>query len=183
MGSQRSDMTVTQQQQHVILRSLHSVPTPIHLSICFFFLKLYLFIYFCLCWVFVVVRELIAVASLVAEYGSRCVGFGSCDAWIWLPCDMWDLPRPGIEPMNPALAGRLLTSGPQGSPCLLYKPPYSRIFNLSLSWPLTNQPSYSCMPTNVIYGLTLGHFFFHTKAKDSQRHCPLGGFQAFQGHF
>ena len=83
MGPQRVGHDLaTQQQQCVILRSLHSVPTPIHLSICLFFLKIYLFINFCLCWVFVAVHGLIAVAFLVAEYGSRCVGFSSCDAWI-----------------------------------------------------------------------------------------------------
>ncbi|KAM7238053.1 hypothetical protein CapIbe_011011 [Capra ibex] len=27
---------------------------------------------------------------------------------------MWDLPRPGIEPMSPALVGRFLTTGPPG---------------------------------------------------------------------
>ena len=27
---------------------------------------------------------------------------------------MWNLPRPGIEPMTPALAGRFLTTGPPG---------------------------------------------------------------------
>ena len=27
---------------------------------------------------------------------------------------MWDLPRPGIEPMSPALTGGFLTTGPQG---------------------------------------------------------------------
>ena len=27
---------------------------------------------------------------------------------------MWDLPRPGIEPMSPALAGGFLTTGPPG---------------------------------------------------------------------
>ena len=29
---------------------------------------------------------------------------------------MWDLPRAGIEPISPALAGRFLTTGPPGSP-------------------------------------------------------------------
>ena len=33
-------------------------------------------------------------------------------------CSMWDLPRPGIVPMSPALAGRFLTTGPQGHPRL-----------------------------------------------------------------
>ena len=27
---------------------------------------------------------------------------------------MWDLPGPGIEPISPALAGELLTTGPPG---------------------------------------------------------------------
>ena len=27
---------------------------------------------------------------------------------------MWDLPRPGLEPMSPALAGRFLTTEPPG---------------------------------------------------------------------
>ena len=30
--------------------------------------------------------------------------------------DMWDLPGSGIEPVSPALAGRLLTTGPPGKP-------------------------------------------------------------------
>ena len=40
--------------------------------------------------------------------------------------NMWNLPRPGIEPMSPALAGRFLTTGPPGKfcchSCLLLKP-------------------------------------------------------------
>ena len=29
---------------------------------------------------------------------------------------MWDLPRPGLEPVSPALAGRLSTTAPPGKP-------------------------------------------------------------------
>ena len=36
----------------------------------------------------------------------------------WVPCSTWDLSGPGIEPMSPALAGRFLTTGPQGRPVL-----------------------------------------------------------------
>ena len=41
---------------------------------------------------------------------------------------MWDLSRPGIEPVSPALAGRYLTTGPPGksSPWLLTNP--GRVF-------------------------------------------------------
>ena len=36
----------------------------------------------------------------------------SCDARAELLCRTWDLPRPGVEPMLPALAGRFLKTGP-----------------------------------------------------------------------
>ena len=29
---------------------------------------------------------------------------------------MWDLPRPGLKPVSPALAGRFLTTAPPGKP-------------------------------------------------------------------
>ena len=33
---------------------------------------------------------------------------------------MWDLPRLGVEPVSPALAGGLITTGPSGKPRVLY---------------------------------------------------------------
>ena len=33
---------------------------------------------------------------------------------------MWDLPRPGLEPVSPALAGRLSTTAPPGKPTPLF---------------------------------------------------------------
>ena len=33
---------------------------------------------------------------------------------------MWDLPRPGLEPVSPALAGRFSTTAPPGKPPLLH---------------------------------------------------------------
>ena len=93
----------------------------------------YLFIYFWLCWVFVAAGRLSLVAasggySLVAVHrllieeaslgarstGSWCPGFSSCGAQAKLPCGMWDLPGPGVEPMSPVLAGGFLTTGPLG---------------------------------------------------------------------
>ena len=38
---------------------------------------------------------------------------------------MWDLPRPGIEPVSPALAGGFLTTGQPGKSSLLLKTPCS----------------------------------------------------------
>ena len=37
-----------------------------------------------------------------------------CGTWLQLPHSMWNLPGPGIEPISPALAGLLLTTGPPG---------------------------------------------------------------------
>ena len=50
-------------------------------------------------------RLLIAVASLVVEHG----------LWVTqaqLLLSMWDLPRPGIEPVSPVLADRFLSTVP-----------------------------------------------------------------------
>ena len=33
-----------------------------------------------------------------------------------MPCSPWDLPRPGIEPVSPALAGGFYTTEPGGKP-------------------------------------------------------------------
>ena len=37
-----------------------------------------------------------------------------------LPLGMWDLPRPGTEPMSPALAGGLFTAEPPGKPWYVF---------------------------------------------------------------
>ena len=58
---------------------------------------------------------LLAVASLVAA-----PGLSSCGSWAQLPCGMWNLPGPGIEPVSPALAGGFLTTGPPGKPTLWF---------------------------------------------------------------
>ena len=102
--------------------------------------------YFWLHWVFVAARGLSLVAVsrgysslpcmdfllrwllLLQRMGSRSAGFSSCGsrtlvcrlsssgAWASLLHSMWDLPRPGIEPMFPALTGGFLTTAPPGKP-------------------------------------------------------------------
>ena len=119
----------------------HSFKHPI--SFLFFLKKL---INFWLRWVFVAARGLslvaasggllsivvrgllIAVASLVAEHGLQVCGLGSCGsralerrlsscgARAQLLHGTWDLPRPGLEPVSAALAGRFLTTVPPGQP-------------------------------------------------------------------
>ena len=112
------------------------------LEFLFFFFKVSLFIYFLinLCILFMTVLGLrfsarafsscgkggplfIAVrgpltvaASLVAEHRLQTRRLSSCGSRAQLLRGMWDLPRPGLEPMSPALAGRFSTTAPPGKP-------------------------------------------------------------------
>ena len=68
-------------------------------------------------------RALGARASAVAACGlSSCVSqalerrLSSCGTWAQLLRGMWDPPGPGLEPVSPALAGRLPTTAPPGKP-------------------------------------------------------------------
>ena len=104
-----------------------------------FFFKwklLYLFIYFIyfwLRWVFVSVRGLSLVAASRGHSSSRCTGLSlswplvaehrlqtrrlsSCGSRAQSLRGMWDLPRPELELVSPALAGRLSTTAPPGKP-------------------------------------------------------------------
>ena len=56
------------------------------------------------------------MASLVAEHRLQTRRLGSCGSRAQLLRGMWDLPRPGLEPVSPALAGRFLTTAPPGKP-------------------------------------------------------------------
>ena len=56
-------------------------------------------------------RPLTIAASLVAE--RRLSG---CGSRAQLLRSMWDPPRPGLEPVTPALAGRFSTTAPPGKP-------------------------------------------------------------------
>ena len=61
-------------------------------------------------------RSLTIAASLVAEHRLQTRRLSSCGSRAQLLGDMWDLPRPGPEPMSPALAGRLPTTAPPRKP-------------------------------------------------------------------
>ena len=66
---------------------------------------------------FIAVRgPLTVVASLVAEHRLQMRRLSSCGARAQLLCGMWDLPRAGLEPVSPALAGRFSTTAPPGKP-------------------------------------------------------------------
>ena len=61
-------------------------------------------------------RPLTIVASPVAEHGLQTHRLSNCGSRTQLLRGMWDLPRPGLEPVSPALAGRLSTTVPPGKP-------------------------------------------------------------------
>ena len=58
----------------------------------------------------------VVVACGLSSCGSRALEHrpSSCGAWTKLLHGMWDLPRLGLEPVSPALAGGFLTSAPPG---------------------------------------------------------------------
>ena len=66
---------------------------------------------------FIVVRgPLTITASLVAEHRLQTHRLSNGVSRAQLLHSMWDLSRPGLEPVSPALAGRFSTTAPPGKP-------------------------------------------------------------------
>ena len=66
---------------------------------------------------FIAVHGLLTItASLVAEHRLQTRRLSNCGSRAESLRGMWDLPRPGLEPVSPALAGRLPTTAPPGKP-------------------------------------------------------------------
>ena len=82
-----------------------------------------------------VLGPLTIAASLVAEHRLQMHRLSSCGSPAQPLRGMWDPPRPGLEPMSPALAGRLSTTAPPGKPAcglfypLTFPPLISRLLN------------------------------------------------------
>ena len=88
---------------------------------------------------FIAVRgPLTVAASLVAEHRLQTRRLSNCGSRAQLLRGMWDLPRPGLEPMSPALAGGFLTTAPPGKPTLNF---YPLIIFLFLSYILSQLQS------------------------------------------
>ena len=68
--------------------------------------------------VIVVRRPLTVAGSLVVEHRLQTRRLSSCGSRAQLLRGMWDLPRPGLEPVSPALTGRFSTTAPPGKPYL-----------------------------------------------------------------
>ena len=60
----------------------------------------------------------VVVAHGLSSCGSRALErrLSSCGTRALLLRSMWDLPRPGLKPMSPALASGFLTTAPPGKP-------------------------------------------------------------------
>ena len=66
---------------------------------------------------FIAVRGLFTVAAPpVAGHRLQTRRLSSCGSRAQLLRGKWDPPRPGLEPVSPALAGRLSTTAPPGKP-------------------------------------------------------------------
>ena len=66
---------------------------------------------------FIAVRgPLTIVASLAAEHRLQMCRLSNCGSRAQLLRGMRDLPRPGLGPVSPALAGRFSTTVPPGKP-------------------------------------------------------------------
>ena len=77
---------------------------------------------------FIAVHRLLTVAaSLVAEHRLQTRRLSNCGSRAQSLHGTWDLPRPGLEPVSPALAGRFSTTAPPGKPCW-------KIFNHSFNF-------------------------------------------------
>ena len=55
-------------------------------------------------------------ASPVAEHRLQTRRLSNCGSRAQLLRGTWDLPKPGLEPVSPALAGRFSTTAPPGKP-------------------------------------------------------------------
>ena len=94
---------------------------------------------------FITVRgPLTVAASLVAEHRLQTRRLSNCGSRAQLLCGTWDLPRPELEPVSPALAGRFSTTAPRGKPPLLF---------IIESWLYlgTGPPGTRCYPQPLLY--------------------------------
>ena len=67
---------------------------------------------------FITVRGPLTIAASLAEHRLQMRRLSNRGSRAQLPRGMWDLPRPGLEPVSPALAGRLSTTAPPGKPAI-----------------------------------------------------------------
>ena len=101
-------------------------------------------------------RPLTIVASLVAEHRLQTRRLSSCGSRAQVLRGMWDLPRPGLEPVCPALAGRFPTTAPPGKP-LSYFLSAGVPEGLSLRFPSSCCPGF---PDDLIHARSSSHTYW-----------------------
>ena len=107
--------------------------------LCCFFLNSFIYLLFlaalslrCCVGFFLVVASGAALQLqwlLLWSAGSEACWVSTCGTWTQLLCDTWDLPRPGVKPVSPALAGGFSTTElPGKSLCLFWKDTYTCMY-------------------------------------------------------
>ena len=107
----------------------------------------------CYMWAFSRCHEwglLIGVASFVAEHRLQTCRLSNCGSRAQLLRGLWDLPRPGLEPVSPALAGRFSTTAPPEKPRHIHS-----LSSKFLKW--ANHPFSSFLILLFLVFLSLGY--------------------------
>ena len=98
---------------------------------------------------FITVRgPLTVAASLVEEHRLQTRRLSNCGSRAQLLGGMWDLPRPGLERVSPALAGRFSTTAPPGKP--------GEILNWGML-PLQQPPTWSKLSLSLLFPFIFPH--------------------------
>ena len=84
---------------------------------------------------FIAVRRPLTIAAPpVAEHRLQTRRLSNCGSRAQLLRGVWDPPRPGLEPVSPALAGRLSTTAPPGKPMMVYLNVNTSVINIKSKW-------------------------------------------------
>ena len=92
-------------------------------------------------------------ASLVAEHRLQTRRLSNCGSRAQLLRGMWNLPRSGLEPASPALAGRFSTTAPPGKPNIIVLRKFPSV------WTLTRNVK-ECLSYSKLMGKMNFHYWF-----------------------
>ena len=93
---------------------------------------------------FIEVRGPLTIAAPpVAGHRLQTRRLSSCGSRAQLLHGMWDLPRPGLEPVSPALAGRFSTTAPPGMPLILTSIAVIYVFSFTVNHNTCNHKQYT----------------------------------------
>ena len=121
-------------------------------------------------------------ASLVAEHRLQTRRLSNCGSRAQLLQIMLDLPRPGLEPVSPALAGRFSTTAPPGKPqsfSLMFSTLFEFLRSSSFPWYPKNIPyvvvsGFSFLPFTLNFnlpGVDMSALFLKESSSSSSNAC------------